>query len=112
MGPLLFLVYINDLPQDLRCNVKLFADDTSLFSTITSPAISSSNLNEDLVKITRWAYQWKMSFNPDITKQAQEIIFSRKLIQVIQAYILIIHEYNENLFKNIFVSFYMNSSRF
>ena len=107
LGPLLFLVHINDLPQGLRCNAKLFADDTSLFSTITSPAISSSNLNEDLVKITHWAYQWKMSFNPDITKQAQEIIFFSKktIIQVIQAYILIIHEYNENLFKNILVSF-------
>ena len=69
LGPLLFLVYINDLPQGLHCNAKLFADDTSLFSTITSPAISSSNLNEDLVKITHWAYQWKMSFNPDITKK-------------------------------------------
>ena len=80
LGPLLFLVYINGLPQGLRCNVKLFADDTSLFSTITSPAISSSNLNEDLLKTTLWAYQWKMSFNPDITKQAQEIIFSRKKI--------------------------------
>ena len=54
---LLFLVYINDLPQGLRCNAKLFADDTSLFSTITSPAISSSNLNDDLLKITQWAYQ-------------------------------------------------------
>ena len=44
LGPLVFLVYINDLPQGLRCNIKLFADDTSLFSTITSPAIPSSNL--------------------------------------------------------------------
>ena len=78
MGPLLFLVYINDLPQGLRCNVKLFTDDTSLFSTITSLAISSSNLNEDLLKITQWAYQWKMSFTPNITKQAQEIIFYQK----------------------------------
>ena len=78
LGPLLFLVYINDSPQELRCNAKLFADDTSIFSTITSPAISSSNLNEDILKITQWAYQWKMSFNLDITKQAQEIIFSRK----------------------------------
>ena len=50
----------------------------TLFSTNTSHAISSSNLNEDLAKITHWAYQWKMSFNPDIKKQAQEIIFSRK----------------------------------
>ena len=78
MGPLLFLVYINDLPQRLCCYAKIFADDTSIFSTITSPAISSSNINEDLLKIMQWAYQWKMLFNPDITKQAQEIIFSRK----------------------------------
>ena len=44
LGPLLFLVYINDLPQGLRCDAKLFADETSLFSTITSPEISSSKL--------------------------------------------------------------------
>ena len=88
MGPLLFLVYINDLPQGLRRNAKLFADVTSLFSTIISPAISSTNLNDHLVKITDCAYHWKMSFNPDVTKQAQEIIFlERKIIQVIQAYI-------------------------
>ena len=45
LGPLLLLVYINDLLQGLRYNAKLFADDTSLFSTITCPAISSQNLN-------------------------------------------------------------------
>ena len=45
---------------------------------ITSPAVSSSNLNEDLLKIAQWAYHWNMSFNPDITNQAQDIIFSRK----------------------------------
>ena len=78
LGPPLLLFYINNLPLGLCCNPELFARDTSLFSTITSPAISSSNLNEDLLKITQWAYQWKMSFNPDLTKQAQEIIFSRK----------------------------------
>ena len=77
-GLLLFLVYINDLPQRLCCNTKLIADDTSLFSTITSPVLLSSNLNEDLLKTTQWAYQCKMLFNPDIKKQAKEIIFSRK----------------------------------
>ena len=81
------------MPQGLRCNSKLFADGTSLFSTITSPAISSSNLNEDLIRLTQWVYQWKMSFNPDITKQAQEIIFSRKkMIQAIQVYTLLMHK--------------------
>ena len=75
----MFLIYTNNLPQGLRCNAKLFADDTSLFSTITSPAISSSsNLNEDLLKIIQSPYQWKMSFNPDLTNQAQNIIFYRK----------------------------------
>ena len=102
LGSLLFLVYINVLPQGLRCNAKLFADDTSLFSTITSPAIALSYLNEELVKITHWACQWRMSFNPDITKQAQEIIFlERKIIQVTQAFTLIIHEYNESVQKHL-----------
>ena len=41
---------------------------------------SSANiLNNGLLKINNWAYQWKMSFNPDPSKQAQEVIFSRKV---------------------------------
>ena len=35
-------------------------------------------LNNDLLKISKWAYQWKMSFNPDVSKQAQEVVFSHK----------------------------------
>ena len=38
-----------------------------------------NNLNEDLKKINGWATQWKLSFNPDPTKQAQEVIFSCKI---------------------------------
>ena len=41
-------------------------------------AASLAFLNDDLLKISRWAYQWKMIFNPDASKQAQEIVFSRK----------------------------------
>ena len=78
MGSLLFLIYINDLPKGLRCNAKLFADDTSLFLTMTSPVIKSSNLTKDLLNITQWAYPCKTSFNPDITKQAQKIAFFLK----------------------------------
>ena len=73
LDPLLFLNYINDLPKDLSSNAKLFADDTSLFSVITKNV-----LNDHCVKISNWAYQWKMSFSPDPNKQAQEVIFSRK----------------------------------
>ena len=78
LGPLFFLIYINDLPEGLNSEVKLFADDTSLFSIVNCVNTSASTLNSDLLKIQDWAYQWKMSFNPDRTKQAQEIIFSRK----------------------------------
>ena len=43
----------------------------------------TNELNDDLEKISNWAYQWKMSFNPDKSKQAQEVIFSRKTQRVI-----------------------------
>ena len=78
LGPLFFLVYINDLSSGLKCEPKLFADDTSLFSVVYDKDVSSKNLNDDLDSISNWAFQWKMSFNPDPSKQAQEIIFSRK----------------------------------
>ena len=81
LGPLLFLIYINDISVDLESNVKLFADDTSLFSVISDPTITARLLNNDLEKIQQWAFQWKMSFNPDPSKQAQEIIFSKKNIK-------------------------------
>ena len=57
-------------------NVKLFANDTSLFSVVHDVNSFSANLNNDLLKISDWAIQWKMSFNPDPSKQAQELIFS------------------------------------
>ena len=72
LGPLFFVSYINDLPEGLNSEVKLFADGTSLFSIVNCVN------NCDLLKIQHWAYQRKMSFNSDRTMQAQEIIFSRK----------------------------------
>ena len=66
------------LSDGLQCNPKLFADDTSLFATVHNIKKAKNDLNNDLTKITKWAFQWKMSFNPDIFMQAQEIIFSRK----------------------------------
>ena len=65
LGPLLFLIYINDLADNLSSNVKLFADDTSLSSVIHDVHVSAGKLNEDLKKISEWAFQWKIVFNPD-----------------------------------------------
>ena len=57
LGPLLFLVYVNDLTENLHSNPKLFADDTSLFSTVADEAISNCYLNDDLKRINDRAYQ-------------------------------------------------------
>ena len=78
LGPLLFLIYINDLPDNLESLAKLFADDTSLFSTVHDPSKSAKVLNDDLQKNSDWAFKWKILFNPDVTKQAQEVVFSHK----------------------------------
>ena len=59
-------------------NPKLFAGDTFIFSVVKDHLNSSNKLNEDLSKISQWAYQWKMSFNPDVSKQAQDVVFSCK----------------------------------
>ena len=74
LGPLLFLIYINDLSDNLASNPKLFVDDTSLFSVVKNIDASNIDLNNDLKKIGEWAFQWKMSFNLDPIKQAQELI--------------------------------------
>ena len=81
LGPLLFLIYINDLPHGLKSNLKLFADDTSIFSIVNDTNVSCKELNEDLYRINKWAHQWKMSFNSDPNKSATEVIFSRKSVQ-------------------------------
>ena len=68
LGPLLFLIYINDLSDNLSSNVKLFADDTSLLSVTHDNNVSAEELNEDLRKITNCALRWKKIFNPDASK--------------------------------------------
>ena len=78
LGPLLFLICINDLAENLSSNPKLFADDTSLLSVVCDLNISANKINGNLKKFEAWAHQWKMSFNPDLLKQAQELIISRK----------------------------------
>ena len=59
LGPLLFDTYINDLPNGLSSNTKLFDDKTSLFSVIHDSSITRNELNDDLVKINNWAINRK-----------------------------------------------------
>ena len=75
-----FLVYINDIYSNLSTNVKLFADYNFLFSIWNDANESFENVSNDICITNNWAYRWKMSVNPDRSKQAPEVIFSRKII--------------------------------
>ena len=99
---LLFLIYINDLSDEPKSECQLFADCTSLFSVVHNVNISKSDLKSDLLKIYEWAYQWKMKFNPDASKQAPETVFSRKVLKPFRPYVhLAIIQSNQHQFKNI-----------
>ena len=58
--------------------MRLFADDSSLFTRVNGTIETHDKFVNDLQTISQWAYQWKMTFNPDTTKQAIEVIFSCK----------------------------------
>ena len=76
LGPLLFLLYINDIVNDIGSNIRLFADDTSLFIIVDNPVTAAECLNSDLNKLSRWAATWLVTFNPSKT---EALLFSRKL---------------------------------
>ena len=78
LGPLLFLVYINDLVTDLECDPHLFADDTSLLDIFTDHVASASKINRDLERIYRWGRIWRVKFNP--TKTIYQIISNRQSV--------------------------------
>ena len=77
LGPLLFLIYINDIVDGLESEVLIFADDCSLLASGGDPAETAEQLNRDLNKISSWAARWKVLFNAGKSK---DIIFSSKML--------------------------------
>ena len=63
IGPILFLLYINDLPENINSQITLFADDTVVYLTVTSKD-DSQTLQQDLQKLEKWEKTWEMHFNP------------------------------------------------
>jgi len=68
LGPLLFLIYIDDIINDIESNILLFADDTSILETISNPKLSFDKLNRDLTRLNLWSNQWLVTFNPTKTE--------------------------------------------
>ena len=75
LGPLLFLLYINDIVHDIGSNIRLFADDTSLFIIVEDAITSAACLNNDLDKISQWPAKWLVTFNPSKT---ESLLISRE----------------------------------
>jgi hypothetical protein len=63
LGPMLFLLYINDLPDNIMSRVRLFADDCVLYREIHDPS-DAVKLQEDLNTLQQWELTWLMEFNP------------------------------------------------
>ena len=63
LGPVLFLLYINDLPENINSQVRLFADDTAVYLTVTRKDDSQA-LQQDLQKLEKWEKTWEIHFNP------------------------------------------------
>jgi hypothetical protein len=74
LGPLLFLIYINDIVDNLESDIYIFADDTTLSYSAKSPELATEVLNRDLTIIYSWAQKWKVTFNPNKSK---DMIFSK-----------------------------------
>ena len=76
LGPLLWIMYYNDILEGLNCEVLIFADDICIFAQGNTPEQTAQILNDDLAKISDWASKWKVNFNPSKTKN---MLFSHKI---------------------------------
>ena len=76
LGPLLFIIYINEIVEDIHSSIRLFADDTSLYIIVDDPSESAITLNSDLQKIQKWASEGLVTFNP---AKSEALLLSMKI---------------------------------
>ena len=84
LGPILFLLYINDLPNGISSGVHLFADDAIVYRTISDPS-DCQTLQEDLDKLSNWEKTWLMEFN---ASKCEVLTVTNKRSPIVTNYIL------------------------
>ena len=79
MSPLLFLIYVNDLPppHHKQNSLSQFADDTAQWAFSLNVKFAANLLQQDLLKLATWCAKWRIKLNPEKTKV---IIFSRSVL--------------------------------
>ena len=87
VAPVLFLCYINDLPENVSSTVRLYADDVMIYNTIHSKE-DCLMLQEDLNSLQLWANKWQMMFNAD----------KCELIRITNTKLPILYDYNILIF--------------
>ena len=70
LGPLLFIIYINDLSENINCNIKQYADDTKLYTTVKE-IDDVMQFQHDLDSVAEWSNVWQLSFNFSKCKHMQ-----------------------------------------
>ena len=85
LGPLLFIIFINDIVNDINSSIRLFADDTCIFEIVDDPAASAATLNDDLKKILDWAKTWLVLFN---ALKTEALLASKKRIKLFHPHYL------------------------
>ena len=79
LGPLLFLLFINDIVREINSNIRLFADYTTIYIIVDFPDSAAQILNIDLERIAHWAAMWLVNFNPN---KNEAMLISRKIHRI------------------------------
>ena len=93
LGPLLFLIYINDTTDDLASLPLIYADDTTLLEIVDDTTVSAGRLNFDLNKIAVWADKWFVTMNP---VKSRSLVFSLKRNKLVHPPVFL----NSNMVKD------------